>query len=190
MINFKNQEKFINNEKYSLENINKFNLEYFNFQRMWIPIEIENGENKDVLIGTHVSQFGFEPTIDILYDKEVKSNKWYFKVINKIINLLKKISIYIPLFQNNLLTLNIKTVYLEYGTTLEYKIENTSSYYYDYNFNIGIIGYIGNSKDLLYPTFYKYDPYFTNNIFQKKSKRSSKKNSKRLSIQCHNKNYP
>ncbi len=54
------------------------------------------------------------------------------------------------MFQNNLLTLNIKTVYLEYGTTLEYKIENTSSYYYDYNFNIGIIGYIGNSKDLLY----------------------------------------
>ena len=69
------------------------------------------------------------------------------------------------MFQNNLLTLNINTVYLEYGTKLEYKIENTSYYYYENTFNIGIIGYIGNSKDLLYPTFYKYVPYFTNNIF-------------------------
>ena len=53
---------------------------------------------------------------------------------------------------------------------LNYKIENISSYYYDNNFNIGIIGYIEDSKDLWYPTFYKYDQYFQNNyqIFQKK----------------------
>ena len=46
---------------------------------------------------------------------------------------------------------------------LNYKIENISSYYYDNNFNIGIIGYIEDSKDLWYPAFYKYDQYFQNN---------------------------
>ena len=44
---------------------------------------------------------------------------------------------------------------------LNYKIENISSYYYDNNFNIGIIGYIEDSKDLWYPAFYKYDIYFS-----------------------------
>ncbi len=49
-INFKMKEKFIKDGKYILENINKYNLQYYNFQRKWIPIELKNGENKNILI--------------------------------------------------------------------------------------------------------------------------------------------
>jgi hypothetical protein len=147
-INFKTIENFIKIKEYNKELINKFNfINYVNGN--WIPIE---QKNKDVLIGTHVSQFGFEPIINLNYDKDFKpqnSNK-------------KKKSLYIPSFQNNLLVLKINTTFLKFGTTYEYKIiENDSTYVYNNNDNIGIIGYIGNSKDLWYPAFYKYDEYFS-----------------------------
>ena len=112
-INFKMKENFINDEIFSLENINKYNLEYYNFQRKWIPIELKNGENKNVLIGTHVSHFGFEPTINLSYHKEEEISKsWNNKTI-------KKIKLCAPRFQNNLLTLNINKILLFFGTEIK-----------------------------------------------------------------------
>ena len=76
-------------------------------------IELKNGENKNVLIGTHVSHFGFEPTINLSYHKEEEISKsWNNKTI-------KKIKLCAPRFQNNLLTLNINKILLFFGTEIK-----------------------------------------------------------------------
>ena len=68
---------------------------------------------KNVLIGTHVSHFGFEPTINLSYHKEEEISKsWNNKTI-------KKIKLGIPRFQHNLLTLKINKILLFFGTEIK-----------------------------------------------------------------------
>jgi len=42
------------------------------------------------------------------------------------------------------------------GNKLNFAFEKEKKYYYDNNYNIAIIGYLGNSKDFWFPAFCSY----------------------------------
>ena len=145
-INLKIVDKFINKGNYVVENVNKFHLTkflYLNKKENWSFVSTKYDYN-----GTHISLFGLEPGNKINYECGDRYERKSYLEVN--------------CDDNHILTINFNKIFLIWGTKIEYKIENIQKYFYDNNNNIGIVGYIGNNKDLWYPAFYKYDNYFYN----------------------------
>ena len=72
-----------------------------------------------------------------------------------------KYYLHISAYENHLLKLKI----IENGSKIYF--EHTNDYYYNNIEDIGIFGYIGNTTDLWYPAFYKYDETFFNALKEK-----------------------
>lgn len=91
-------------------------------------------------------KFGFEPSVYISYKSLGKYNKEYLDILTHL--------------SNRLLIMKISKKYLLFGTEIKFDFDDKKYYYYDNNNNIGIIGFIGNSKDFWYPPFSSYNDYF------------------------------
>ena len=164
IINFKIYEKLIQNEKYVTENIYRFHLEkclIVKGKETWEQVKIKNNENKADLNATHVSMYGLEQIFYLYYkDYDRYNYKEYLSITTS---------------ENHLLSIKFSKKFLAWGTKIEYKLINGPCYYYDNINNIGIIGFIGNSTDLWYPAFYKYDEIF-NQLNEKEKKINNYKN--------------
>jgi MoxR-like ATPase len=143
-INFKIVNKFIKNDKFDLININAFGLEryYYNKEDRWesIPksLQVYN-------YGNYVSLFGFEPSIYLSYRTFDRRYKEYLDIRTHL--------------SNELLKMNSTKKYLFFAD-INFEFDDKKYYYYDNNYHIAILGYVGNSKDLWYPAFYSYDDSF------------------------------
>ena len=118
-INLKLKEKFIQKEKYNIEYINKFNFEKYSMmdkKENWTKVSLKNFEKKYDYNSTHVSIFGYEPSIYIEYNGQEKYNKDFLELSTS---------------ENHLLIIKISKVFLWWGTDINYYISNNSQYYYD-----------------------------------------------------------
>jgi len=110
------------------------------------------------LKATYVSIFGLEQLFYIKYECYNGSDR-------------KNKYLYVSSSENHLLIITFSILLMK--ASIKFEINNEKLYYYDYRCfgeKIGIIGYIGNSEDLWYPAFYKYDGYIEDLYKKTKSK--------------------
>ena len=151
-INFKIIDRFIQREKYVLEYVNKFNIEkclLIENKETWNIVDLNNSNEQPDLNSTYVSMYGLEPLVHLYYNNKSYDRNNY------------KEYLHVSSSENHLLTITFSKRFLIWGTKIDFEIkDNIQDYYYDNIKNIGIIGYIGNSKDLWYPAFHTYDKDF------------------------------
>jgi len=142
-INFKLIKKFIANKIAHLPSVNIFGLEKLSYNKgdKWELIP----RNKTYSIGIYVSLFSIKSSFFIYYLSYNYENKYkyYYIEIQTQLN-------------NKLLMIKNKKKFLWLGNKLNFAFEKEKKYYYDNNYNIAIIGYLGNSKDFWFPAFCSY----------------------------------
>ena len=161
-INFKIIEEFIQIDK--VENFHNFSLEKFREAENWIQVKDSDEFDCNAV---YVSLFGLEPSFKIDYEYYYNNkdcclyayssnNSENHLLAIKIIKLLKKWETIKNLFKT------------KYSYLINCELYHNSYYYYkkekENEKSIGIVGYIGKSKDCWYPTFSIYEDYFEKKI--------------------------